>query len=266
VRFRSLRRDSADTRVPYVAVVDAWPVQLVGAGPGGADLITVRGARVLAQAEVIVVDRLVDPALLDYATPTAEVVDVGKCKGAGPSQDEINTILVTRARAGKRVVRLKGGDPFVFGRGAEEIDALVAAGLAYEIVPGLTSALAAPALAGIAVTERGLAASVTIVSGHRVTGASVDWRALTTASDTLVVLMGATTAADIAARLLGGGAPDDLPAAVCHRAGTADAITTVTSLGRLATAGSPHPSPSVLVIGAVAARARTAHLVAERAR
>ena len=238
--------------------MDVWPVHLVGAGPGGADLITVRGARALGEAEVIVVDRLVDPALLAYASPTAEVVDVGKCKGAGPPQDEINAILVSRASAGKRVVRLKGGDPFVFGRGAEEIDALAAAGLPYEVVPGLTSALAAPALAGISVTERGVAAAVTVVSGHRITGESVDWPALASASDTLVVLMGATTAAEIATRLLAGGAPTDLPAAVCHRAGTPDAATTVTSLAQLARDGSPHPSPSVLVIGAVAARARTA--------
>jgi uroporphyrin-III C-methyltransferase len=251
--------------------MDVWPVQLVGAGPGGADLITVRGARALGQAEVIVVDRLVDPELLDYATPTAEVVDVGKCKGAGPSQAEINAILVARALAGKRVVRLKGGDPFVFGRGAEEIDALVAAGVPYEVVPGLTSALTAPALAGIPVTERGVAASVTIVSGHRITGQSVDWPALAAASDTLVVLMGATTAAQIATRLLDGGVPAELPAAVCHKAGTAEAVTTVTSLGRLAREGSPHPSPSVLVIGAVAARAgdgrqRTARRSSPRSR
>jgi uroporphyrin-III C-methyltransferase len=238
--------------------MDIWPVRLVGAGPGGADLITVRGARALAEAEVVVVDRLVDRSLLDYATPTAEIVDVGKCKGSGPSQDEINAVLVERALAGKRVVRLKGGDPFVFGRGAEEIDALVAAGVPFEVVPGLTSALAGPALAGVSVTERGVAASVTIVSGHRIVGAEVRWAELAAASDTLVVLMAASTAGAIAERLLAGGCRPDLPVAVCHRAGTPQAVTTVSTVGELAEHGSPHPSPSVLVVGEVARHPRTA--------
>jgi uroporphyrin-III C-methyltransferase len=142
--------------------VELFPVVLVGAGPGGADLITVRGARRLAGADVVVHDRLSDADLLDLVPPAAELVDVGKCKGAGARQEEINAVLVDRARRGLRVVRLKGGDPFVYGRGGEEADALLAAGLEVEVVPGLTSAFAAPALAGIAVTERGGAASVAV--------------------------------------------------------------------------------------------------------
>ena len=234
-----------------------FPVALVGAGPGGADLITVRGARLLAQDDEVVHDRLSDAELLDLASPAPELVDVGKCKGGGARQDEINAVLVDRARRGLRVVRLKGGDPFVYGRGGEEVDALRAVGLEVEVVPGLTSALAAPALAGIAVTARGGAASVAVISGHRTgLGDGYDYAALAAAIDTIVVLMGATTARAIAAELLVAGVGPDHPVAAVHRAGAVGEQLAVLTLGQLAEHGCPYPSPTVLVIGDAAGRGR----------
>jgi uroporphyrin-III C-methyltransferase len=233
------------------------PVALVGAGPGGADLITVRGARLLGEADVILYDRLCDPALLEYAAPTAALIAVGKCKGGGTSQDEINELLIDQAQRGARVVRLKGGDPFVFGRGGEEIDALAAAGIEVEVVPGLTSAFAAPALAGISTTERHEAASVAVVSGHRVDGCELyDWPALARAVDTIVVLMAATSARGVARKLRAAGLPEDHPVAAVHAAGTTRQRSLVTSLGQLADEGCPFPSPSVLIVGEVARNSR----------
>lgn len=235
-------------------------VSLVGAGPGGADLITLRGAARLRDADVVVFDRLCDPALLDHARAGAELIPVGKCKGAGVSQREIEAIMIDRARRGLRVVRLKGGDPFVFGRGAEEVDALAAAGFEVEVVPGLSSAVAAPALAGFAVTERGGPASVAVVSGHRANPDGVDdntdWAALARGAETIVVLMAATTAATVARRLLEAGLPRVHPVAVIHAAGSPDQEHAVMTLGTLESRGCPFPSPSVLVIGEAAARRR----------
>ncbi|MFV0257761.1 MAG: uroporphyrinogen-III C-methyltransferase [Acidimicrobiales bacterium] len=234
--------------------VTTGSVVLVGAGPGGPDLITVRGARALAAADVVVYDRLADPGLLELAPVAAERIPVGKAKGGGVAQDEIHRLLVDRARAGFRVVRLKGGDPFVFGRGSEELDAMTAAGIAVEVVPGLTSAVAGPALAGIPVTHRGTAASFTVLSGHRIADLDHRWEALASSASTLVVLMGASTARGIAERLRAAGRPADEPVAVIHRAGYADQQTASVTLGGLARDGSPLPSPSVLVIGPVAGR------------
>ena len=230
-------------------------VTLVGAGPGGADLITVRGATALARADVVVHDRLADPALLDLAPPWAERVPVGKAKGSGTAQDVINEVLVDRARRGAQVVRLKGGDPFVFGRGGEEHDAVVAAGIGCTVVPGLSSALAAPGLAGIPLTERGGAASFTVLSGHRVADADHDWGALARSASTLVVLMGASTARDVAARLLDGGCPTGEPVAVVHAAGTPAMRVGRLDLGGLAADGCPFPAPCVIVVGDVARHA-----------
>lgn len=166
-------------------------VYLVGAGPGDPGLLTMRAHELLGQAEVVVHDRLVEPGLLDLA-PSAERVDVGKAPGGPVDQEQINRILVERGRASKRVVRLKGGDPFVFGRGGEEALALAAAGVAFEIVPGISSAIAVPAYAGVPVTHRGLATSFTVVTGH--SRFSVDqetnWEALAAVGGTVVVLMG----------------------------------------------------------------------------
>ncbi|MBI2856072.1 MAG: uroporphyrinogen-III C-methyltransferase [Chloroflexi bacterium] len=169
-------------------------VYLVGAGPGDPGLITIKGLQYLREAQVVAYDRLVDRRLLEEAPSNAELIDVGKVKGyRREQQDEINALLVEKATEGKRVVRLKGGDPFIFGRGGEEAEALVKAGVPFEIVPGITSAIAAPAYAGIPLTHRRVASSVTIVSGSEdptKENSSIDWRCLATGAGTLVVLMG----------------------------------------------------------------------------
>src|SRR5580698_9386456 len=175
-------------------------VYLVGAGPGDPGLITVRGAELLARADVVVHDRLVDLSLLDLAPPAAERVDVGKVPGTPKSQSDISSLLVDLAAIHQTVVRLKGGDPFLFGRGGEEVEALLAAGVNVEVVPGITSAFAAPAYAGVPVTHRGLSTSVTIVTGHvgDPTGrGGVDWEALARAGGTIVILMGMEHRAEI---------------------------------------------------------------------
>ena len=169
-------------------------VYLVGAGPGDPGLITVKGLQCLQEAEVVAYDRLVDRRLLEEAPSNAELIDVGKVRGERrEQQDEINSFLIEKATEGKRVVRLKGGDPFIFGRGGEEAEALERACVPFEIVPGITSAIAAPAYAGIPLTHRKVASSVTIVSGSEdptKETSSIDWRLLATGSGTLVVLMG----------------------------------------------------------------------------
>jgi len=230
-------------------------VWLVGAGPGDPGLLTLRGAEVLATAEVVVHDRLASAALLDLAPADAERVSVGKAPGCVEmDQDGINALLVERGRAGKRVVRLKGGDPFVFGRGGEEAEALAAAGVPFEVVPGVTSAIAAPAYAGIPVTHRGLSTHVTIVTGHEdptKARSDVDWEALAHGGGTLVILMGAARVGDIAARLIAGGRSADTPVAAV-RNGTRPDQTSVRAT--LATIGDAHVvAPSAIVVGDVAA-------------
>jgi uroporphyrinogen III methyltransferase/synthase len=191
-------------------------VSLVGAGPGDPGLLTLAGRDRLARADVVVYDRLVAEELLEYAPEGAELVYAGKsAAGRALSQEEINGLLITGAREGKRVVRLKGGDPFVFGRGGEEALALAAAGIAFEVVPGVTSAVAAPAYAGVPVTHRGLASSFAVVTGHEEESKeepAVDWARLATAVDTIVILMGASPLAEIAARLIAGGRDPRTPA------------------------------------------------------
>ena len=192
-------------------------VALVGAGPGDPGLLTVRGAELLAAAEVVVYDRLANAALLALAPVDAERISVGKAPGAVEmSQDDINALLVEHGRAGRRVVRLKGGDPFVFGRGGEEAEALAAAGVPFEVVPGITSAIGAAAYAGIPVTHRGVSTHFTVVTGHEdpAKGRSdVDWEALGRAGGTLVILMGAGHIDEIARRLIDGGRAPDTPVA-----------------------------------------------------
>jgi len=203
---------SADRRPP-------GRVWLVGAGPGDPDLITVRGAALLREADAVVHDALASTELLQLAPPEAERFNVGKRghEETPCSQDDINALLVRLAREGKRVVRLKGGDPFVFGRGGEEATACAQAGIAFEVVPGVSSALAALAYAGIPVTDRRHAASFAVVTGHkdptRVTE-QTRWRELATASDTLVILMGMRNLESIVAKLLDGGCSPSKPAAV----------------------------------------------------
>ena len=233
---------------------------LVGAGPGRADLITVRGLKLLQQAEVVIYDRLVARELMDEAHADAELVFVGKEAGHHTlPQSEINALLVDRVRQGKQVVRLKGGDPFVFGRGGEEAQALVDAGLAFEIVPGVSSALAVPAYAGIPVTHRGVSTAFAVVTGHECAGKNADqtdWDALAR-MPTLVVLMGLGQAEQIVARLIGAGRGADTPAAAIS-AGTTDQQQMVTTtLAQLPTAiaQAELPSPAILVIGEVVALA-----------
>jgi uroporphyrinogen III methyltransferase/synthase len=232
-------------------------VFLVGAGPGDPGLLTVRGLELLKSADVVVYDRLVNPSLLDHAPARAARVFAGKRVGGhGWSQERITARLVDEARAGRRVVRLKGGDPFVFGRGGEEALALAAAGIPFEVVPGVTAAVAVPAYAGIPVTHREVSSSFAVVTGHEACGrpgARVDWARLATAVDTLVVLMGLTALPEIVARLLDHGRPAGTPIALI-RWGTTSAQETLTgTLGDIvarARAASLEP-PVVAVIGEV---------------
>src|SRR5713226_2941737 len=196
-------------------------VYLIGAGPGDPELMTVKGLRCLRDADVVLYDRLISPLLLEEARPGAALMYVGKGpKNHSLPQEDINTLLITYARQGCTVARLKGGDPYVFGRGGEEAEALAAAGIPFEVVPGVSSAIAAPAYAGIPVTHRGVSTHYTVVTGHEDPAkerADIDWEALARAGGTLVILMGAGRIADIARRLVAGGRSADTPvAAVRH--------------------------------------------------
>ena len=234
-------------------------VHLVGAGPGDPDLLTMRAISLLARADVIVHDRLVDQRVLASAAPWAELVDVGKTPGSQRnSQEEINAILVERGRRFDTVVRLKGGDPFVFGRGGEEAEALVANGIAVEVVPGVSSSVAAPAAAGIPVTMRGIASGVTVVTAHqdpaitsRAGECGLDWDALARTGTTLVILMGAARARLIADRLMAGGMRADTPVAVITSATCPDQQVSRCTLAALG--AEPVRNPSTIVVGAVAA-------------
>ena len=229
----------------------ATRITLVGAGPGDPELLTVRAARLLAEADVIVHDALVGDGVLALARPGAELIDVGKRPGQGVAQDLINVLLVQLAGTGQRIVRLKGGDPFVFGRGGEEAVALAEAGFAVEVVPGITSAVAAPAAAGIPVTHRGVSAAFTVVTGHRQPGEpAVDWQSLARVGGTIVVLMGVAQREHIAHELMAGGLNADTPVAAIERASTNDERTVRCTLGDLAT--THIESPATIVIGAVA--------------
>jgi uroporphyrinogen III methyltransferase/synthase len=228
-------------------------VYLVGAGPGDPGLLTRRGAEVLGRADMVVHDRLSESSLLDLAPAGAERIGVGKSpRGPSTSQDDINRLLVEKGRAGLCVVRLKGGDPFVFGRGGEEAAALAAAGVPFEVVPGVSSAVAAPAYAGVPVTHRGLSTSFTVVTGTDAPWASseTDWEAVARVGGTIVVLMGVAARAAIASRLQAGGLPADTPV-VAVQWGTRPGQRSVrTTLGELAAADVR--SPATIVIGAVA--------------
>jgi uroporphyrin-III C-methyltransferase len=227
-------------------------VALVGAGPGDPDLLTVRAAQLIAEADVIVHDALVGEGVLALVPPTAELIDVGKRPGRGVPQELTNTLLISLATQGRSVVRLKGGDPFVFGRGGEEAQVLSAAGVPVEIVPGVTSAIAAPAAAGIPITYRGVSAALTVVTGHRQAGAPVvDWRSLARVGGTIVVLMGVAERARIATELMAGGLPGSTPVAAIMQATVADEHVVRCSLDTLA--DTDVRSPATLVIGAVAA-------------
>ncbi|HSB87087.1 MAG TPA: uroporphyrinogen-III C-methyltransferase [Ilumatobacteraceae bacterium] len=227
-------------------------ISLVGAGPGDPELLTVRGLRRLRAADVVVHDALVGTGVLALARAEAELIDVGKRPGAPVPQEMINELLIQLGRDGRNVVRLKGGDPFVFGRGGEEALALAAAGLDFEVVPGVSSVIAAPAAAGIPVTHRGVSASFTVVTGHRQRGeAEVNWRALAQAGGTIVVLMGVAQRAAIASALIDGGLDADTPVAAIQQATSPQQQVVRCALAELSRVAIE--SPATIVIGAVAA-------------
>jgi uroporphyrin-III C-methyltransferase/precorrin-2 dehydrogenase/sirohydrochlorin ferrochelatase len=236
----------------------AGSVALVGGGPGDPDLITILGRRVVASADVVVVDRLAPRALLAELPGNVEVIDCGKSAHRhNLTQQQINEVLIDRARAGKRVVRLKGGDPFIFGRGGEEWLACVAEGIPVTVVPGITSALAAPALAGIPLTHRGVAADFTVVSGHldpgRPADKGIDWPGLAAGTGTLVLLMAMERLDLISAELIAHGRPATTAAAVVQRASLNGERILRATLGTIAAAARSEGvgAPAVVVIGEV---------------
>jgi uroporphyrinogen III methyltransferase/synthase len=230
-------------------------VYLVGAGPGDPGLLTMRGAQLLGRADVVVYDRLASPALLALAPTGAELITAGKAPGqVDLTQEQINAVLVEKGATGATVVRLKGGDPFVFGRGGEEAEALAGAGIAFEVVPGITSSIGAPAYAGIPVTHRGVSTHFTVVTGHEDPAkdrTDVDWEALARTGGTLVVLMGAGRVGEIAARLVAGGRAASTPVAAVRHGTRPNQFTVRTTLGAVAEADIK--APSAIVIGEVAA-------------
>ena len=238
--------------VPHRAHSSEWEhqtgvVYLVGAGPGDPGLITAKGLELLRSADVVVYDRLVSPALLAQAPAEAERIL------RGTDQQDVNALLIDRAREGLNVVRLKGGDPFVFGRGAEECEALAAAGVSYEVIPGVTSAIAVPAAAGIPVTHRRVASGFAVVAGHECDGRSdLDWEALSR-MPTLVVLMGLAALPDVVARLRAQGAPADAPVAVIASGTLPEQRTVVGTLDDIAglVAAAGLEPPATIVIGEV---------------
>lgn len=229
-------------------------VSLIGAGPGDPELLTLRGQRCLAEADVVLHDRLIDARVLQHAPPTACLVDVGKRRGQSHTQAWIQRLMIAEARKGLRVVRLKGGDPFVFGRGGEEVEALIEAGIPYEVVPGVSSAVAVPALAGIPVVHRDYASAVAIVSGHRCHDDDIRmWATWVKQSGTLVILMGMAKLATIVDGLQQAGVSEDSPVAVTRSGLNCDDRTVLGTLANIATRASAVGSPAVIVIGDVVA-------------
>lgn len=240
-------------------------VWLVGAGPGDPDLLTVKALRVLQAADVVVHDRLTPQAIIDLARPDAALIDVGKRKSRHTlPQDDINGLLVALALDGKTVVRLKGGDPFVFGRGGEELQTLRAAGITAHVVPGVTAAFAAAASAGAPLTHRGLAQAVTFVTGHAAKDAepNLDWASLGRGNQTVVIYMGVSTAPTIAARLIEAGRAASTPVLVTENASLADERRVATTLGQLPAAVEGLYGPAILIIGEVAAMAEVSPAIA----
>jgi uroporphyrin-III C-methyltransferase len=229
-------------------------VYLVGAGPGDPGLLTLRGLELLRGAEVLVYDRLVNPVLLEHCPQSCERIFVGKQAGFHcASQDAINRLLIERAGRGHTVVRLKGGDPFVFGRGGEEALALSNAGIPFEVVPGVSAAVAVPAYAGIPLTHRGVASSFAVVTGHeaRKPHDAVDWAKLANAVDTLVVLMGLANLPVIVEKLIAHGRPIDTPVAVISRGTTDDQDNVCGTLGDIVEKSIHTKPPAIIVVGPV---------------
>lgn len=229
----------------------AGMVWLVGAGPGDPDLLTIKAARVIGTAEVIVHDGLVSSEILDLAPADARLIDVAKRKSRHTlPQDDINQLLVGLAQQGLTVVRLKGGDPFIFGRGGEELAACRAAGIEAQVIPGVTAALAASASAGAPLTHRGAAQSVTFVTGHAAHGEpDLDWTALSRTNQTVVIYMGLSTAGLIADRLTAAGRAGSTPALIVVNASRADEQRLPTTLGGLAETAAGLTGPALLMVG-----------------
>ncbi|WP_374589377.1 uroporphyrinogen-III C-methyltransferase [Novosphingobium sp.] len=240
-------------------------VWLVGAGPGDPDLLTLRAARLIMQAKVIVHDGLVDPAILALASPKARLISVAKSRSRHTlQQDEINALLVSEAQAGRDVVRLKGGDPFIFGRGGEEAEACRAAGVAVEVVPGISAAIGAAAAAQMPLTHRRSASIVSFVAGQCKGLTEQDWTGLAGKGRTLVIYMGLATADAIAEKLMADGLAPDVPVAVVENATRPEMRILRSPLAGLGQLVSRHKvkSPALIVIGEVAAQPADAPLAA----
>ena len=227
-------------------------VYIVGGGPGDPGLITVKGLDCLRHADVVLYDRLVAQELLTEAPSQAELIDVGKePKRHRRSQDEINALLIKKAREGKNVVRLKGGDPFVFGRGGEECQALAEAGIRYEVVPGVTSAIAVPAYAGIPVTQRGVTTAFTVVAGHTAgSDSDIDWEAISRMG-TIVFLMGVEHLPEIAGALIAHGREVDTPVALIREGTTQNQVVITGTLKDIVEKARDIRPPAVLIVGEV---------------
>ena len=235
----------------------AGKVYLVGAGPGDPKLITVRGVECIREADVIAYDRLANPVLLEYARPGAELIDVGKRPDRHVlPQEEINALLVERALAGQTVTRLKGGDPFVFGRGGEEALELAARGIRFEVVPGITAGIAAPAYAGIPVTQRHVASSFAVVTGHECPGkeqSSIRWEKIATGVDTIAFYLGVKNLPLICEQLVRHGRDPETPVAVIHWGSTAEQRTVVGTLATITDLARDEQiaNPSIVLVGEV---------------
>jgi uroporphyrin-III C-methyltransferase len=258
------RRDRSGQRKGLVVLggltaSKAGAVWLVGAGPGDPELLTIKALKALERADVVVHDGLVSDEILALAPPAARRISVAKRKSRHSySQDEINRMLVAFAREGLTVVRLKGGDPFIFGRGGEELEAAREAGVECHVVPGVTAALAAGAGAGAPLTHRGAAQSVTFVTGHAAKGGEpdLDWPALARANQTVVIYMGLSMAAPIATRLMAAGRQGSTPALIVENASRADERRIVTTLAGLAEAAGHLSGPALLIVGEAMALAQ----------
>ena len=237
----------------------AGSVWLVGAGPGDPELLTLKAFKVLAIADVVVHDGLVSDEILDLAPVSARRISVAKRKSRHSyAQDEINKMLVAFALEGLTVIRLKGGDPFIFGRGGEELEACREAGVACYVVPGVTAALASAASAGAPLTHRGAAQAVTFVTGHAATGETpdLDWASLAKPNHTVVIYMGVSTATGIAGRLMAAGRAGSTPALIVENASRANERRVVTDLAGLAAAATQVSGPALLIVGEAMALAQ----------
>jgi len=238
--------------------LEAGEVALVGAGPGAAALLTLAAARLIGDCDVIVHDALVSDEVLAMAAPAAELIPAGK-RGGRPSasQADICDLLIELSQAGKRVVRLKGGDPFVFGRGGEEIRALSQAGIRFRVIPGITSGIAAPAMAGIPVTDRDVNASLAFLTGHEAEGNSrVDWQALVAAFPVLVIYMGTRNLLKIAGNLVASGMRDTTPVALLKSVTLPEEQQAYGTLADIIAGDLKAISPSIVIIGDVVAQRR----------